>query len=107
MYEVIQRIKVENGDRVRYDRRGTEMVIERFTPDPAPPGEEDVTAECRVQLRRSKTSGGYYVGICHGYKMLVGLGVDEKSKVIPFQSNQYHIEPAPGATVSFRVTRRV
>lgn len=110
-YEAIQRIKVENGDRVRYDKCGTEMVIERFVPDPEPPRpkEVDVTDECRAELRRSKTSGGHYVAIIHDDKVLFALGVDEKSRVLPFQSSwsgRYHMGHVEGATVSFKITKR-
>lgn len=105
-YREIQRIKLENGDRIWCDRNGTEMVVARIVPDPEP-REVDVTAECSVELRKSSSSGGHYVAIVHGDRVRFALGVDEKSKIIPFQSSRYHIEHAEGATVSFRVTKRV
>lgn len=106
-YEVIQRIEVKSGDRVRYKASGTELVVERYVPDPPKPGEIDVTAECFTELRESKTSGGHYVAIIHDGKVRFALGVDEKSKIIPFQAGRYHIERVLGATVSFKVTKRV
>lgn len=67
--------------------------------------ERDVTKECRAELCQSQTSSGYYCGIYHGNRKLFALGVDEKSKVIPFNSKGYKLELAPGATVSFRVIK--
>ena len=104
-YKEVQRIKVGGGRRVLYDASTKEMVIMAEVPGTGPQS-VDVTAECSTELRKSKNSSGHYVGIFHYGKLIFALGVDEKSKTIPFGHAQYVLEPAPGATVSFRITMR-
>ena len=104
----IEIIKLGPKDVARWT--GNEVVIERYDLkpcEPLPSREIDVTDECSVELRESKSSGGHYVGILHGDLLLFALGVDDKSKVIPLrESRGYRLEHVQGAVVSFRVTKR-
>jgi hypothetical protein len=103
-YTEIKRIKVGDEDRVVFDPSSNEIIISRRE-IPLAPQEEDVTAECVTELRRSKSSAGYYVGILHEGVLIFALGVDGKSGLLPFGHGRYRIEPAAGATVSFRIKK--
>jgi len=95
-WELIKRTGLRVSENERVSVQHGEVVVERLIVD------RDVTEECRVELRKSKSSSGYYVGIIHDGRCVIALGVDELSKHIP-RSNGYRIEKSPDSRVSFRV----
>ena len=106
-YKEVRRIKVGKGYRAFYDASTEDIVIAKELPDPEPQ-EVDVTAECTAEIRKSKSSAGHYVGICHEGKVIFALGVDDKSKFVPFTAGGgYRIEHIPDAAVSFKITKKV
>lgn len=108
MAQEVYKIGLRKGERVVVYREADGLVVVRVPCEHTPrkPREVDVTAECTAELRKSKSSGGYYVGIIHEGSVVFALGVDEKSKSIPFGNGRYTLEHSPDATVSFRVKRR-
>jgi hypothetical protein len=69
---------------------------------------QDVTDECSVVFRKSKSSDGYYCAIQHNGKDVLALGIHDISKAVAMRDGVrqgYRLTKAPGAHVSFRVQK--
>jgi hypothetical protein len=95
-WDLVKRTGLKVGKNERIALRDGEVVIERQV------SERDVTGECTVELRRSKSSSGYYVSIIHEGRSIIALGVDENSKFL-IRNNGYTVESSPDGHVSFRI----
>jgi hypothetical protein len=95
-WDVVKR----TGLKLRKDERvvllNGEVVVERKAI------ERDVTDECTAEIRKSKSSEGYYIALVHEGKAIIAFGLDENSKYI-IRSNGYRLEKSPDGHVSFRI----
>ena len=105
-YHSAPRIPLKKGDSIHVEN--SEIVVTRTTPNARDlkPKEVEVTDECITELKQSMVSSGHYVGIYHEGRQIFVLGVDDKSKAIPYRQGKYRLELAPGARVSFRIMMR-
>ena len=62
----------------------------------------EITEDCEVCIKKSHHSDGYYVAVKHKGKVILVLGLDEKSKML-IKSDKYRFTKAVGGAVSFHI----